>query len=127
MAKREYLVKNRGNDDGGQCGIDVLTVLVIRNEPRCSATGHPSVRGVTLVDETDNTLYTPKVNGRDHFRAQRACINNFQELAQVPAQRQSVTGRSLRNSHNITVPHARTKRLQQSFLHYTIRLYNNLP
>ncbi|KAI8507696.1 hypothetical protein Bbelb_150760 [Branchiostoma belcheri] len=45
----------------------------------------------------------------------------------VPAQRQSVTGRSLRNSHNITVPHARTKRLQQSFLHYTIRLYNNLP
>ncbi|KAI8483126.1 hypothetical protein Bbelb_391450 [Branchiostoma belcheri] len=45
----------------------------------------------------------------------------------VPAQRQSATGRSLRNSHNITVPHARTKRLQQSFLHYTIRLYNNLP
>ncbi|KAI8504103.1 Protein Wnt-7a [Branchiostoma belcheri] len=42
-------------------------------------------------------------------------------------ERQSVTGRSLRNSHNITVPHARTKRLQQSFLHYTIRLYNNLP
>ncbi|KAI8484099.1 hypothetical protein Bbelb_382170 [Branchiostoma belcheri] len=45
----------------------------------------------------------------------------------VPAQRQSVTGRSLRNSHNITVPHARTKRLQQSFVHHTIRLYNNLP
>ncbi|KAI8487558.1 hypothetical protein Bbelb_347920 [Branchiostoma belcheri] len=45
----------------------------------------------------------------------------------VPAQRQSATGRALRNGHNITVPYARTKRLQQSFLYFAIRLYNNSP
>ncbi|KAI8496713.1 ATP binding [Branchiostoma belcheri] len=43
----------------------------------------------------------------------------------APVQRHSATGRSLRNSHDITIPHARTKRLQQSFLHCAIRLYND--
>ncbi|KAI8519431.1 hypothetical protein Bbelb_026880 [Branchiostoma belcheri] len=43
----------------------------------------------------------------------------------VPAQRQSATGRAMRNGHNITVPYARTKRLQRSFLYCVIRLYNN--
>ncbi|KAI8485924.1 hypothetical protein Bbelb_362450 [Branchiostoma belcheri] len=43
----------------------------------------------------------------------------------VPGARSDSTGRCLRNSGGITVPKARTKRLYNSFLHCTIRLYNN--
>jgi len=42
----------------------------------------------------------------------------------VPPVRSEVTGRSLRSSCSISVPKARTSRLRNSFLHYTIRLYN---
>ncbi|XP_035670155.1 uncharacterized protein LOC118411776 [Branchiostoma floridae] len=42
----------------------------------------------------------------------------------VPASRSTATGRSLRNKNTISIPPARTKRLQNSFLHKAIKLYN---
>ncbi|KAI8488996.1 hypothetical protein Bbelb_332200 [Branchiostoma belcheri] len=42
----------------------------------------------------------------------------------VPPQRATATGRILRNSQAMSAPRARTKRLQQSFLHRAIALYN---
>ncbi|XP_035692618.1 uncharacterized protein LOC118427088 [Branchiostoma floridae] len=42
----------------------------------------------------------------------------------VPASRSTATGRSLRNKNTISIPPARTKRLQNSFLHTAIKLYN---
>ncbi|XP_019625504.1 PREDICTED: uncharacterized protein LOC109470861 [Branchiostoma belcheri] len=57
------------------------------------------------------------------FKAMLRPDHPLHDLA--PVQRHSATGRSLRNSHDITIPHARTKRLQQSFLHCAIRLYND--
>ncbi|KAI8504744.1 hypothetical protein Bbelb_178620 [Branchiostoma belcheri] len=57
------------------------------------------------------------------FKAMLRPDHPLHDLA--PVQRHSATGRSLRNSHDFTIPHARTKRLQQSFLHCAIRLYND--
>ncbi|KAI8513844.1 hypothetical protein Bbelb_081680 [Branchiostoma belcheri] len=42
----------------------------------------------------------------------------------VPLSRSTAIGRSLRNKNTISIPPARTKRLQNPFLHQSIRLYN---
>ncbi|KAI8516786.1 hypothetical protein Bbelb_053670 [Branchiostoma belcheri] len=59
------------------------------------------------------------------FKAMLRPDHPLHDLAPVQRHSATATGRSLRNSHDITIPHARTKRLQQSFLHCAIRLYND--
>ncbi|KAI8489113.1 hypothetical protein Bbelb_330980 [Branchiostoma belcheri] len=99
----------------------------LRSEGECSAgmlmelqTDTPSQK----IDSPREPIVTEKETACDSS-AMRSPEHPLHDL--VPAQRQSATGRTLRNCHNITVPYARTKRLQQSFLYCAIRLYNNSP
>ncbi|KAI8517973.1 hypothetical protein Bbelb_039900 [Branchiostoma belcheri] len=65
-------------------------------------------------------------------RREDAAVKLFRQMLQenhplhdlVPVSRANATGRSLRNKNTISIPPARTKRLQNSFLHQSIRLYN---
>ncbi|KAI8490877.1 hypothetical protein Bbelb_312960 [Branchiostoma belcheri] len=61
--------------------------------------------------------------GADSFTAAPSSL----EQVNLPKVHHQSSASFMRNGHNISVPYARTKRLQQSFLYCAIRLYNNSP